>query len=79
LLNLRQRLALYAISRRVAAAGEPFQLFFRPAELAEELRGMGFQRTETLDTEEINARYFKDRADGLRIRGGLGQLMGAWV
>jgi hypothetical protein len=32
-----------------------------------------------LGTEEINARYFKDRADGLRIRGGLGQLMGAWV
>jgi methyltransferase (TIGR00027 family) len=79
LLNLRQRLALYVISRRVAAAGEPFQLFFRPTELAEELRNLGFQRTEILGTEEINARYFKDRADGLRIRGGLGQLMGAWV
>jgi methyltransferase (TIGR00027 family) len=79
LLNLRQRLALHAISRRVAAAGELFQLFFRPTELAQELRNMGFQRTEILDTEEINARYFKDRADGLRVRGGLGQLMGAWV
>jgi methyltransferase (TIGR00027 family) len=79
LLNLRQRLALHAISRRVAAAGEPFQLFFRPTELAQELKNMGFQRTEILDTEEINARYFKDRADGLRVRGGLGQLMGAWV
>ena len=70
LLNLRQRLAFHAISRRVAAAGEPFQLFFRPTELAQELRNMGFQRTE-MDTEEINARYFKDRADGLRVRGGL--------
>jgi methyltransferase (TIGR00027 family) len=79
LLNLRQRLALYAISKRVAAAGEPFRLFFRPTELEKELRNMGFQRTEILGTEEINARYFKDRADGLRIRGGLGQLMGAWV
>jgi O-methyltransferase involved in polyketide biosynthesis len=28
LLNLRQRLALHLISRRVAAAGEPFQLYF---------------------------------------------------
>jgi methyltransferase (TIGR00027 family) len=79
LLNLRQRLALHVISRRVAAAGEPFQLYFRPTELAQELRNMGFQRTEILDTEEINARYFKDRSDGLRVRGGLGQLMGAWV
>ena len=79
LLNLRQRLALHVISRRVAAAGEPFQLYFRPTELAQELRNMGFQRTEILDTEQINAHYFKDRADGLRVRGGLGQLMGAWV
>jgi methyltransferase (TIGR00027 family) len=79
LLNLRQRLALYVISRRVAAAGEPFQLFFRPTELAEELRNLGFQRTEILGTEEINARYFNGREDGLRVRGGLGQLMGAWV
>jgi methyltransferase (TIGR00027 family) len=65
LLNLGQRLALHVLSRRVAAAGEPFQLFFRPTELAEELRSMGFQRTEILGTEEINTRYFKDRADGL--------------
>jgi O-methyltransferase involved in polyketide biosynthesis len=79
LLNLRQRLALHLISRRVAVAGEPFQLYFRPAELAQELRKTGFERTEILDTEEINARYFKDREDGLRVRGSLGQLMGAWV
>jgi len=79
LLNLGQRFALYLLARRVAAAGEPFQLFFRPAELAKELRVLGFQRTEILDTQEINARYFKDRADGLRVGGGLGQLMSAWV
>jgi methyltransferase (TIGR00027 family) len=79
LLSLRQRLALLVISQRVAAAGEPFQLYFRPAELEQELRNMGFQRTEILGTEEINARYFKHRVDGLRVRGGLGQLAGAWV
>jgi O-methyltransferase involved in polyketide biosynthesis len=79
LLNLRQRLALHLISGRVAAAGEPFPLFFRPTELAGELRNVGFQRTEILRAEEINARYFTDRADGLRVRGGLGQLMGAWI
>ncbi len=64
LLNLRQRLALHLISGRVAAAGELFQLFFRPTELAGELRNVGFQRTEILGAEETNARYFTDRADG---------------
>jgi hypothetical protein len=28
---------------------------------------------------QINARYCKDRADGLFVRGGLGHLMSAWV
>lgn len=78
LLNLRQRLALHQISGG-AAAGEPFRLFFRPTELAGGLRKVGFQRTEILGAEEINARYFTDRADGLRVRGGPGQLMGAWI
>jgi hypothetical protein len=50
-----------------------------PTELAGELKNVGFQRTEILGAEEINAGYFTDRADGLRVRGGLGQLMGAWI
>jgi len=79
LLNPGQRIAADALSRRVAAAGEPFQLFFDPGELQEELRGLGFRRTEFLDKQELNARYFQDRTDGLRVRGGLGHLMGAWV
>jgi len=79
LLNIGQRMALAALSRRVAAAGEPFQLFFHPATLQEELKGLGFHRTEFLQGKEINARYFKDRQDGLQVRGGLGHLMGAWV
>jgi methyltransferase (TIGR00027 family) len=79
LLNLRQKLALYVLSKRVAMAGEPFQLFFDPEKLAEELRQMVFTRTEALDGAQINARYFKNRSDGLQVGGGLGQLMGAWV
>jgi methyltransferase (TIGR00027 family) len=79
LLNIGQRMALDALSRRVAAAGEPFQLFFDPAMLEDELRRMGFHRTEFLQGAQINSRYFKDRSDGLRVRGGLGHLMGAWV
>ena len=79
LLNFGQRIALDVLANRVAAAGEPFQLFFNPAQLQEELKGLGFRRTEFLDREQLNARYFKDRTDGLRVRGGLGHLMGAWV
>jgi methyltransferase (TIGR00027 family) len=79
LLNTGQRQALDALSQRVAAAGEPFQLFFDPAKLQDELMGLGFSHTEFLQGKELNARYFKDRQDGLLVRGGLGHLMGAWV
>jgi methyltransferase (TIGR00027 family) len=79
LLGLQERLALYLLSRRVASAGEPFRLFFRPAELVEELKKLGFTRTEMLGAQEINARYFNNRRDGLCIRGDVGRLMGAWV
>jgi methyltransferase (TIGR00027 family) len=79
LLNAGQREALDALSKRVAGYGEPFQLFFDPRQLQDELMGMGFHRTEFLQGKELNARYFKDREDGLLVRGGLGHLMGAWV
>ncbi|MGH9745038.1 MAG: class I SAM-dependent methyltransferase [Candidatus Acidiferrales bacterium] len=73
------RLAFDAISRRVAAAGEPFRTFFEPAALAESLQQIGVSSIEDLGSEEINARYFKDRADGLRIAGGVGRLMSAKI
>jgi len=79
LLNPGQRIALDALSKRVAAAGEPFQLFFDPRELEADLKKMRFRRTEFLQGEDINARYFSQRSDKLRVRGGLGHLMGAWV
>jgi methyltransferase (TIGR00027 family) len=79
LLNPGQRQALDALSKRVARYGEPFQLFFDPAKLQDELKRLGFHRTEFLQGNELNARYFKDRTDGLLVRGGLGHLMGAWV
>jgi len=79
LLNAGQREALEALSKRVARYGEPLQLFFDPRRLQDELKEMGFHRTEFLQGKELNARYFKDREDGLLVRGGLGHLMGAWV
>jgi methyltransferase (TIGR00027 family) len=79
LLNPGQRQALDALSERVARYGEPFQLFFDPGKLRDELKSLGFCRTEFLQGKELNARYFNDRDDGLVVRGGLGHLMGAWV
>jgi len=79
LLNPGQRMALDALSKRVARYGEPFQLFFDPVKLQDELKLLGFHRTDFLQGKELNARYFKDRTDGLLVRGGVGHLMGAWV
>jgi methyltransferase (TIGR00027 family) len=76
-LNFLERTALDALSARVAAAGEPFQLFFEPNKLSELLSQFGFRRIEDLGLEQINARYFAQRADGLRVKGGLGRLVSA--
>jgi len=74
-----RRFAFDAMARRVAKAGEPFQLFFDPAELVSELRRLGFNKVEDLGADELNERYFKDRADKLRLGGGMGRLISAVV
>jgi methyltransferase (TIGR00027 family) len=78
-LGFLERTALDALSHRVARAGEPFQLFFEPAELATALRGMGFHRLKDLGAAEINAQYLVNRKDGLNVRGNLGRLISAGV
>jgi methyltransferase (TIGR00027 family) len=67
------------LARRVARAGEPFRLFFDPAELARLLHSLGFRTLEDLAPQEINARYFCDRADGFKVAGDRGHLITAWV
>jgi methyltransferase (TIGR00027 family) len=74
------RTAFDILASRVAAAGEPFRLFFNADEMEAELRRAGFHSIEQRDTEQLNEMYFKDRADGLRLSGlGLGMLVTAWV
>jgi len=74
------RKAFDALAGRVAAAGEPFQLFFTPEEMEAELRGAGFRRMEQADSDQLNELYFKDRADGLKLSAvKLGMLATAWV
>jgi len=75
----RQR-ARKALASRVAAAGEPFRLFFRSEQLENELKSAGFQRIEQLDSIELNQRYFANRDDGLALPAeGLGKLATGWV
>jgi methyltransferase (TIGR00027 family) len=76
-LGVFERLALDHLGRKVAAMGEPFRLFFRPEELAATIRRLGFDEIEDLGREELNARYLCNRADGLRLRGGIGRVMRA--
>ena len=74
------RIAFDRLASRVAAAGEPFQLFFTTDSMAAEFTRAGFSRFEQLDTEHINERYFKDRADGLKLSPvRIGMLATAWV
>jgi methyltransferase (TIGR00027 family) len=74
------RTAFDALAARVAAAGEPFQLFFTPESMEAELRNAGFHRIEQLDYEQLNQRYFNNRADGLKLSPvKLAMLVTAWV
>jgi O-methyltransferase involved in polyketide biosynthesis len=76
-LGFKEQLALDALSRRVARAGEPFRLFFTPQELNVFLTSLGFRHIEQLGAEQINSTYFANRHDGLRVMGSAGRLVSA--
>ena len=76
-LSWMSRLALDAISRRVARAGEPFRTFFDPTALRDRLLKAGFRSVDDLGKDELNARYFEGRPDGLRVSGNLGRIISA--
>ncbi len=72
-----ERMAFDRLATRVASVGEPFRLFIEPRRLRQQLEQSGFRSIEELGADEINARYFSNRADGLHVRGGLGRLISA--
>jgi methyltransferase (TIGR00027 family) len=79
-LSPKRRQVFNTLSERVAAAGEPFRLFFAADELESELRRAGFNRFEQVDSDRLNDLYFKDRADGLKLSPvRIGMLATAWV
>lgn len=67
--SLVRRLVLRALLRRLAAIGEPWKAVFDPHELAAELYSLGFTHSEDFGPAELNARFFRDRSDGLRVAG----------
>jgi methyltransferase (TIGR00027 family) len=71
-----EQLAHDSLASRVQLAGEPFQLFFTPPEIAGELSA--FRTVEDLGATEINARYFTGRSDSLKLLGRAGRLLSAW-
>lgn len=64
-----QRRRFKDLADRVAASGEPFKSFFEPAALYAALEELGFSHIDDWDANLLNARYFKDRTDGLRLEG----------
>jgi methyltransferase (TIGR00027 family) len=78
-LGLLERLVFEGVKRRVAAAGEPFRLFFAPRKIVAEFTQAGYKDIEDLSRDAINARYFAGRADGLHVPANLYHLLSAWV
>jgi len=72
------RMSFDGLALHVAQAGEPFQSFFDPSSLNAALRTMGFAQIEDIGPEEMDARYFRGRADKLRF-GRLAHIMKAQV
>jgi methyltransferase (TIGR00027 family) len=78
LLDPDQQLMFDTLVKRVDWVREPWQMFFDPAELKKDLLAMGFGHVEDIGPAQINARYFDDRTDGLRV-GSLAHIMSARV
>jgi methyltransferase (TIGR00027 family) len=76
----RRRIVFELLSVRVAAAGEPFRLFFSPEEIERELIAAGFSSVAHCDSARLNSLYFEGRADRLHLPDpGLGALVCAWT
>ena len=72
-----EQLAHDSLAARVKLAGEPFQLWFTPSEVACELED--FRHLEDLGAYELNLRYFANRTDPLQLRGSGARMLSAWL
>ena len=60
------RPAMELAAKGAAARGTPFISFFRPEEMLDLARECGFREVLHVSADDITARYFVGRADGLR-------------
>ncbi len=70
LLDPQDRPQQEAVLERARAAGTPFLSFFTPSEMLTLARDSGFRQVQYVSTDELAARYFTGRADGLRPSSG---------
>jgi methyltransferase (TIGR00027 family) len=66
------------MAARVARLGEPWINYYEPGALTEQLHASGYSSAQALGAEEMNARYFRGRADRFRVYGS-GRMMTARV
>jgi methyltransferase (TIGR00027 family) len=71
MLNPIDRVINEVIEQRMAALGEPWLSTFDPAQLRNQLLELGFSSAESAAPDDLNARYFARRKDGLRTGGGV--------
>ena len=70
------RILLAVRRRRLRQIGEPWRSYFDPAELAAQLRTLGFRDVTDFTPDMMNERYFAGRDDGLKV-GTVGHVMRA--
>jgi methyltransferase (TIGR00027 family) len=71
MLNPVERVINEVLEQRIAALGEPWLSTFDPTQLQSQLLDLGFSTAESAAPEDLNARYFARRKDGLRTGGGV--------
>lgn len=59
------------IGQQAANAGEPWLTTFDPESLQRQLLDLGFEMVASVTPEDLNARFFARRKDGLRVGGAL--------
>jgi len=74
--SFMRRLIFRLLSKKVRSFGEPWHAFYDPNSLINDLKNIGFTQVDDINPDEINSRFFKDRADKLMV-GRFGHLMKA--
>jgi methyltransferase (TIGR00027 family) len=70
LLHPIDQLILEYAAKQFDVDGEPWQSYFHPQELHREIAALGFRDVTDFSADQLNARYFQKRKDGLRVGNG---------